>query len=172
MRYVMAREDEDNGGVPSSSSSSNNNSWRARMTHRTAAAAAAAATAAGGAPAAATAGGAGGGEAQARKDDDIHQACQTEIQALRAEVALLRDESGSLRSKLKEALGDVPACCICLEVVSYPVALQDCQHMYCCQCIYQLITSGSRVCPICRSLICKPPVPPPLAFIQHLERVE
>lgn len=106
-------------------------------------------------------------EPRVADDGVLHGACQTEIKALRAEVELLR-------KKLDAALGDIPACSICLECVDYPVELQECRHLFCCQCFYMYAkwkTTGNIACPACRTTVYKAPLPPPLAFIQHLDAI-
>lgn len=92
-----------------------------------------------------------------------------------SQVQALQAENASLKRKLGSILGDVPECSICLDAVTYPVELQECRHLYCCQCFYEHSVSrtlGSRACPVCRADINKAPLPPTLPFLEYLERVK
>ena len=93
----------------------------------------------------------------------------------RQQVQALQAENASLKRKLSSLLGDVPQCSVCMADINYPVELQDCRHLYCCQCFYQHVNSntvGSRACPMCRCRISKAPLPVPTCFNELLERLK
>lgn len=108
-----------------------------------------------------------GGQGTGVGEGALHYACR--LQHLK-----LEDEVSRLRCKLKELVGDVPECPFCLEAVSYPVEVQRCRHLFCCECLVKYAyasTPENRVCPVCGAEITTV-LPVPLVFIEQLERVK
>jgi len=102
--------------------------------------------------------------------DVVPCASRQQVQALQEEVS-----SSSLKRRLAEVVADVPECPLCLEIMTNPVELQDCRHLYCCQCFYKHVNSnavGSRACPMCRCRISKAPLAVPTCFNELLERLK
>ncbi|KAJ7470192.1 hypothetical protein B0H11DRAFT_2041784 [Mycena galericulata] len=49
-------------------------------------------------------------------------------------------------------------CTICLDTVCRPVVTL-CVHIFCDECIYNVLRHGSLACPLCRATITEPPEP-------------
>ncbi|KAJ7785043.1 hypothetical protein DFH07DRAFT_2848 [Mycena maculata] len=60
-------------------------------------------------------------------------------------------------------------CTICLDTVCRPVVTL-CLHIFCDECIYNVLRNGSRACPLCRATITEPPEPDTI-LDRYLERM-